>query len=57
MEILDENPDSDETMRQLAELLLESVSSDSQDNYVILVGDGRTFEHLVHVQIKNLYGY
>ena len=39
MEILDENPDSNDTMRHLAELLLDNVTSDHQGNYVILVGE------------------
>ena len=54
MEIIDEHPDDDETMRHIAELLLENASSAHQENYVILVGDGKTYEHLI--QIKHLYG-
>ena len=53
MEIIDENPDNNETMRDLAELLLES-ASEHQDNYIVLEGVGKTYEHLI--QIKNLYG-
>ena len=54
MEKLNENPDSNDTMRHDAEILLDSVKSDSQDGYIVLVGDGKTYEHLM--QIKCLYG-
>ena len=54
MELLDENPDSSDTMRHLAEILLENASSVHQDKYVVLVGDGKTYEHLM--KIKRLYG-
>ena len=54
MEIIDENPDNNDTMRHIAELLIEKTASIHQDNYVILVGDGKTYDHLI--QIKNLYG-
>lgn len=52
MEILDENPDSNETMRKLAEILLDNVSSDHQGKYVILVGDGKTYDHLMQINIS-----
>lgn len=54
MELLDENPDNNDTMQHLSELLLENATSPYQDNFVILVGDGKTYEHLM--QIKHLYG-
>lgn len=54
MEILDENPDSNDKMRQVAEPLLDNASSECQGKYIILVGDGKTYDHLV--QIKHLYG-
>ena len=54
MELLDENPDSSDTMKHLAEILLETRSSVHQDRYVVLVGDGKTYEHLM--QIKRMYG-
>lgn len=50
MEIIDENPDDNETMRHIAELLLENASSPYQDSYVILVGDGKTYEHLIQIK-------
>lgn len=54
MKLLDENPDSSDTMRHLAEMLLQNTSSVHQDRYVVLVGDGKPYEHLMH--IKRLYG-
>ena len=51
MEFIDENPDSTETMRQVAELLLGSLNSDYQ---VILIGDGKTYQHLM--ELKTIYG-
>ena len=54
MELIDENPDSTETMRQVAELLLGSLNSDYQEDYVILIGDGKTYQHLM--ELKTIYG-
>ena len=54
MELLDENPDSDETVRHVAELLMQDAVSEYQHHYVLLVGDGKTYEHLRN--IKRLYG-
>ena len=54
MDLLDENPDSDETMLLVAEKLLNELQSDYQDGYIVLVGDGKTYEHLMN--IKRLYG-
>ena len=48
---MDENPDSDEAMIFIAEQLLEELKC---QEYVILVGDGKTYEHLMN--IKRLYG-
>lgn len=53
LELLDKNADSEETLSQVAEMLLEKVSSVSQD-FIVLVGDGKTYEHLV--KIKRIYG-
>ena len=53
MELLDENADSQETMAEVSELVLEKVLSNSQKQ-VILVGDGKTYEHLRTV--KHVYG-
>ena len=41
-------------MRNVAELLPESTATEHQDNYVVLVVDGKTYSHLVN--IKHLYG-
>ena len=54
MELLDEHPDSANTMRHVADILLQNCNSDYQDGYVVLVGDGKTYEHLI--KIKRLYG-
>ncbi len=54
MELVDEHPDSNETMRFVSELLLRTTSSEHQDGYVVLTGDGKTYEHLM--EIKRLYG-
>ena len=54
MELLDEHPDSSDTMKHVSEILLHKASSSHQDNYVLLIGDGKTYEHLMN--IKRLYG-
>ena len=53
MDLLDENPDFDETMLLVAEKLLNELQSDYQDGNIVLVGDGKTYEHLMN--IKRLY--
>ncbi len=54
MEMVDENPDSSDTMRFVAELLLSTTASNNQEGYIILVGDGKTYQHLI--EIKHTYG-
>ena len=53
MDILDENADSQETMAEVSELVIEKMLSGSQ-KWVVLVGDGKTYEHLQ--KVKRLYG-
>ena len=48
MELVDENPDTDETMAQIGEDLLERFSTGAQQDWVVLVGDGKTYEHLMN---------
>jgi len=48
MELVDENPDSDATMMSIAELLEELKYQEYE--YVILVGDGKTYEHLMNIK-------
>ena len=58
--ILDENPDNNDTMRHLSELCLENATSPYQDNFVILVGDGKTSSILCKLSTstdKNLKSY
>lgn len=53
MEMINENPDSSDTMKHVSELLL-STANPNQDGYVILIGDGKTYQHLMG--IKRTYG-
>ena len=53
MELVNENPDSDETIARIADQLLEKFSVTPQ-SWVVLVGDGKTYEHLIN--IKRHYG-
>ena len=54
MELLDEYPNSSDTMRHVSNILLQHASSKHQDDYIVLIGDGKTYEHLI--DIKRLYG-
>ncbi len=54
VEMVDENPNSSDTMRFVAELLLSTTASNNQEGYIILVGDGKTYQHLM--EIKHTYG-
>ena len=53
LDVLDENADCDETMARVTEMVLEKVSSKYQ-KWVVLVGGGKTYEHLL--KVKRLYG-
>jgi len=52
MELIDENPDCAETMSLVAEDLLAKFKG-VQDGFVMLVGDGKSYRHLMN--IKNQY--
>jgi hypothetical protein len=54
MEFVNENPDSEETMLHIAENLIEIYQSNSVQEWVVIAGDGKTFQHLI--QIKRHYG-
>ena len=47
MEMINENADSSDTMKHVSELLL-STPSVHQSGYVVLVGNGKTYEHLIN---------
>ena len=52
MELIDENSDCTETMSLVAEDLLAKFEG-VQDGWVVLVGDGKSYRHLM--SIKNQY--
>ena len=53
MELVNENPDSDDTMSLIAEDIIDKLGSTVQDGWVVIVGDGKTYQHLRN--IKQMY--
>ena len=54
MELVNENPDSDKTISLVAEDILDKFGNNVQDRWVVLVGDCKTYQHLMNV--KQTYG-
>ena len=50
MELIDEHPDSADTLRCVSDLVLTTASSEVQNGYVVLVGDGKTYQHLMKIK-------
>ena len=53
MELVNENPDSDDTMTSIAEDLMDKLGLNVQDGGLMIVGDGKTYQHLEN--IKQMY--
>ena len=50
LELVDENPDSSETMCIIAEDILDKFGDKVQNGWVLLVGDGKTYKHLMNIK-------
>ena len=50
MGLLDENADSDETMMLVTEKLMDELKIKDQNSNLIVVGDGKTYEHLSNIK-------
>ena len=55
MELLDKHIDSSDTMKHVSDILVQKASSSHQENYVLLVGDEKTYEHLMNIKRAELY--
>ena len=54
MDLLDENADSDDTMAEVAEMIIDEITAGGVQKHVLLIGDGKTYDHLC--KVKQLYG-
>ena len=50
LELVDENPDSSETMCVVTEDILNKFGDKVQNGWVLLVGDGKTYKHLMNIK-------
>ena len=50
MEPVNKNPDSDETMTLISEDLVDKLGPNIQDGWVVIVGDSKTYEHLMNIK-------
>ena len=55
--IVNEHPDSDETMALVAEELLNKFGETVQDGWVMLVGDGKTYVSTSNEHQENVWRY
>ena len=50
MKIVDEHPDSYDTMRSVSDLFLHTANTEYQNDYVVIVGDGKTYQQLMKIK-------
>ena len=53
MKLVNENPDSNETMTLISEDIIDKLGSTVQNGWIVIMGDGKTYQHLSN--IKQLY--
>ena len=55
--MVNEDPDSDETMTLFVEDLLNKLNVKMQDGWVVFVGDGKPYQHLLYKLSNNMEQY